>query len=631
MTRIKAFSMFALCALLTFAAAPARALTLQAVDDAHINMALRNQNFGRTARLTVRNAGPGGATQGFLRFDLSVIPTDSIISRATLRLYVSQVRVSGTFLIANVLGPWDERSITARLAPAVDLPVDGLAVSGGDIQRFVTIDVTDLVLAWQADRATNFGVSLLPSPASRIDFDIDTKENAATSHPAQIEIVFQGVKGDKGDKGDAGPTGPQGIPGDPGLTGAAGAQGPQGVPGPQGPQGIQGAAGTPGADGAPGATGPQGPQGDPGAPGAPGADGAPGLSSENRIPIPDPSSVPGFELPITITQPGSYVFIRNIVAPDIFVIPTDQAILIMADNVTIDMNGFSLIGKGVAPGIITSDTQHTITVKNGIISGWGGAGLGLGSASDCRIEDMTVTNNAGGIDVGPGSTVQNCLVSGNLDHGIALRSLSNPLSIPGSAVISNCTVRMSVGTGILIDAGSAASVIGCLSEFNSGEGIQGDSSCSILNCRANNNSLHGILLSNNNQIKDCVANSNSGGGILAGMSSTISGCTAVSNGEVGIQVNSECVVSGNSVDRTVVVSVNNFGIDATGANNRIENNTITNCGIGLSVDFGDCFIVKNTCSDNTTNFQFNGNNTFGPIITAINEIASNSPWANFSF
>src|SRR5882762_4507455 len=54
-----------------------------------------------------------------------------------------------------------------------------------------------------------------------------------------------------------------------------------------------------------------------------------------------PGDAPGF--PVTISQPGSYRLSGNLTVPDI----NTTAIQITADFVTLDLNGFSIVGQNV--------------------------------------------------------------------------------------------------------------------------------------------------------------------------------------------------------------------------------------------------------------------------------------------
>src|SRR5208283_2371136 len=53
-----------------------------------------------------------------------------------------------------------------------------------------------------------------------------------------------------------------------------------------------------------------------------------------------PGDTPGF--PVTISQTGSYRLTGNLTVPDV----NTGGIVVTADHVTIDLNGFSIIGPG---------------------------------------------------------------------------------------------------------------------------------------------------------------------------------------------------------------------------------------------------------------------------------------------
>ena len=79
-----------------------------------------------------------------------------------------------------------------------------------------------------------------------------------------------------------------------------------------------------------------------------------------------PGDTPGF--PVTISQSGSYRLAGNLTVPD----ANTTAISITADNVTIDLNGFSIIGPTVctpasasAPVTSCSPTGTGVGVNGG--------------------------------------------------------------------------------------------------------------------------------------------------------------------------------------------------------------------------------------------------------------------------
>ncbi|MEC9373308.1 MAG: hypothetical protein VYC34_05660, partial [Planctomycetota bacterium] len=79
-------------------------------------------------------------------------------------------------------------------------------------------------------------------------------------------------------------------------------------------------------------------------------------------------------LPLTISESGSYVLTSNLTAP-----PDSDGIIIDADNVTLDLNGFTIFGQGGASGdgvFVTFNTQavsprFNVAVVNGVIRGFG--------------------------------------------------------------------------------------------------------------------------------------------------------------------------------------------------------------------------------------------------------------------
>ncbi len=130
-----------------------------------------------------------------------------------------------------------------------------------------------------------------------------------------------------------------------------------------------------------------------------------------------PGDTPGF--PVTISRPGSYRLAGNLVVPT----ANTTAIEIAANTpgVTIDLNGFSIIGATVCSGfplsctplgsgvgiLSNSSDSRGVTVRNGTILGMGSSGLSLlGAASTA--EDLNVISNGGdGILIELGTALRN--------------------------------------------------------------------------------------------------------------------------------------------------------------------------------------------------------------------------------
>jgi hypothetical protein len=173
-----------------------------------------------------------------------------------------------------------------------------------------------------------------------------------------------------------------------------------------------------------------------------------------------PGDTPGF--PVTISVPGSYRLSSNLTVPD----ANTDAIDITADNVTIDLNGFSILGPIVCSGSPVTcspngfgrgiySTSKRTSVSNGTIQGMGwGVWLhgGFGSLVD---NITTISNGFGGIDL-LNAIVTRCSAYSNGHEGIF-----------GEGTISNSMAVLNNGDGLIW----AGSITGNYSGFNGGNGI----------------------------------------------------------------------------------------------------------------------------------------------------------------
>lgn len=245
-------------ALFAFMPAPSSAITLVSDHDTMVDSVKPTAQFGDSGTLGIRNMG--STQQAFVKFDLTALPQDAVITQATLRVYVNRVTVPGALIVNKVSADWSEQALTQDTAPTL-MPITNtpLAIAKTDKGQYVNYDITALVQVWQVNPNSNFGIALTPASGTQINIALDSKESKGTSHPLEVEVALEGPRGAKGVKGDSGG---QGLKGD------------TGTDGPQGPVGVQGLAGANGKDGAPGEQGLQGP---PGAPGAIGSQGIPGV------------------------------------------------------------------------------------------------------------------------------------------------------------------------------------------------------------------------------------------------------------------------------------------------------------------------------------------------------------------
>jgi len=368
-----------------------------------------------------------------------------------------------------------------------------------------------------------------------------------------------------------------------------------------------------------------------------------------------------------ITQRGSYYLAGNLAG-----VVGKHGIIISAMGVTLDLNGFDLVGApamGAFDGVTVSGANvPNIAVINGSVRSWGGDGIDLGSASVIggRIANVTASFNLGhGISISRTGTVRNCSANWNTGRGIntseactitgcsAYRNTSDGIFVGAIAAISDCSSHSNLGRGIVSSLNSALS--NCTATYNTGNGIDVGNSSTLTNCTASNNTGIGINIGDGGTITNCstymnstlgiaaatnctitnsTAHKNGSYGIATTTGATVTGCSATENTATGIYVGSgctvaDCSVASNSLDgiacslgcviRGNTCKDNGFngdgaGIHALSGYNRIEGNNCIRGDRGIDVDQPGNIIIRNTCSDATINWTLWESTIMGPII-----------------
>ena len=256
-----------------------------------------------------------------------------------------------------------------------------------------------------------------------------------------------------------------------------------------------------------------------------------------------------------------------------------DAIVIAADEVRLDLNGFNIrgpgAGGGTGRGIVASSPTGALsenpTIVNGTIFGMRGRGIDLEQAPGVRLEGLILRDNAGGgAFVGPRSTVVGSRFEDNGSVGL---SAFDQVDV---------TVRNNVFEGhtqTAIEAGSYARI----------EGNHVDGTGPATNGR-------GILAGGYSHIIDNIVLQATGNGISAGGGSSVEGNTVQGAlGLYGIICTASCRVVGNTV-----LDSNATGIDV-GSRSLAQGNVIHDNGtIGLTLNI-DSIFIGNVITDNGTN------------------------------
>ncbi len=175
-----------------------------------------------------------------------------------------------------------------------------------------------------------------------------------------------------------------------------------------------------------------------------------------------PGDMPG--LPVTITLPGSYLLTGDLIVKDGAVPARDtNAIEVVTVDVSIDLNGFAIIGKttcvigvcdlvGVGVGVDASAGENT-SVYNGVVRGMGGHGLVLGSSSAAH-RLVVLSNGLTGIISRTGSAVTECVVVSNGASGIVTQD--DAVVVSGNVVEANRLAGIAVEAGATVEANVVA-------------------------------------------------------------------------------------------------------------------------------------------------------------------------------
>lgn len=197
--------------------------------DTFVSSSTPRINYGAWPLLAVQQG-----SNSYMQFNLSTLPANASISKATLRLYVNAVAHAGSFDVFEIDSAWAENSLIYNNAPPLGSSATGghaTSITGSSFNQFILIDITPLVQQWESGSLPNHGIALSLT-SSGGGFSFDSKEAIITSHQPELEITLAGGAGPQGPPGPQGPQGPQGP------AGAQGTAGPQGPQGPAGPVGV---------------------------------------------------------------------------------------------------------------------------------------------------------------------------------------------------------------------------------------------------------------------------------------------------------------------------------------------------------------------------------------------------------
>ncbi|MEM1321273.1 MAG: right-handed parallel beta-helix repeat-containing protein [Bacteroidota bacterium] len=356
------------------------------------------------------------------------------------------------------------------------------------------------------------------------------------------------------------------------------------------------------------------------------------LSGDPRVPIDSVAHFANYGsvgyASYVITEPGSYYLTKNVLSAQ----SGAFGIVIDADNVVLDLNGYTIIGDrttnpfssppteagGTGDGIHLEGARKHITIKNGIVDSWAGSGIAGSACTRSSFYDLSIRNHGKhGLEIDDFNVVLRCAVfycylngfdigeSCVLVHNTSGRNAGYGFRLASYNQVTNCNAGRNGNDGF--DLGNQSSIINCISTYNEASGIEGSIGITIKGCIANNNWQAGFNLFSDASISGCTASYNGTSLPRATLDSTFFSGIVV-GGNSGYVFNNQCV--GNEY----------AGIAARFAGSQdskiIGNMVIQNELVGIYVKRDGGLVAKNYVAGtvNGPGYDFRGTTAHGPII-----------------
>jgi parallel beta-helix repeat protein len=359
---------------------------------------------------------------------------------------------------------------------------------------------------------------------------------------------------------------------------------------------------------------------------------------EPRIPI----STGGF----TIDTSGSYYLTANLIPEG-----GESGININVNDVTLDLNGFSIFG-GLATGQgIAMANRDNVVVKNGTVRECYYYGITANHSTRCRFENLRILNNGEegstnyfGIHAGENSTITGCIFMNN-SSGIEAEAGSK---ITDNQIINNrsdglrlmetgCYVANNIvkgnGDNYVFIAGNQLNILLC----EVPESL--DWPCSVKLAGSLVSTGHGVVITASNVTLDLMGFTLSGDRASSDYGVFIDGSTAgtlqnivVRNGTLstfGNGVYAESIKN-NRFENLVITTNSLYGIYFYGGSSQCNNNTLANCTINDNSSYGIYFYgPSGQCNNNTfANCTINDNSNYGIYFYGDSGQCNNNTLAN---
>ncbi len=271
-----------------------------------------------------------------------------------------------------------------------------------------------------------------------------------------------------------------------------------------------------------------------------------------RTPI---STLPGSGTAMhVISTPGHYYLTGDLTG-----VSGKSGIRVDAQNVVIDLNGFSLRGVGGCTKGIEVYATGPVVIRNGTLRFWPQQGIYLQNSPEFLLQDLAILNSQGrGVDINGSGSIQRVVVKNAVEVGIYCNG-STP------STISDCRVESIISTGT-----TAKGIFAPLSVV---------SRCTVTNITGSSSST---------SVSEAVCGISASGGRVE--SCAIRGLTQLGGGKL-LGIDRATHISGTTITQLSGAGALVAGIDAAKAN--ISNcavSTLSGSGaetIGIQADQGE--------------------------------------------
>jgi hypothetical protein len=171
-------------------------VVVEAVDDSYVSSTIPNQNAGNLESISIRSGGSGNQwwAAPTIKFDLSSLPTETLVLSATLNLfyyaYADGNPVGRNLVMYRFLDDWNESTITWSNMPSINPTQTTTAYVPSAPGTWITWDVTADVQKFLDRSITNYGWIIKDETSSGLSITyIRSKEYSSDSPYLFIELT----------------------------------------------------------------------------------------------------------------------------------------------------------------------------------------------------------------------------------------------------------------------------------------------------------------------------------------------------------------------------------------------------------------------------------------------------------